>query len=249
MIKGVEWLFNKPLNPLLNFTSLNPVKTGTVNDFTLSVANRNEQFGFSFTGYINVPSDGQYTFYTNSDDGSSLYIDNILTVFNDGLHSSLEKSGTIGLKAGKHAISGLFFQQRGDQIFIVSYAGMGISKQAIPPTALYRIEASTTGKVFANRATVPIALNLFEKANALTVYPNPAKDIAYLNISAIGKNNRLTISIYNIAGTQVRFYQTAITRGKTQLKLNLSGLFNGIYAIVGKFDHGQVVNCKFLKDR
>lgn len=124
---------------LPSFASLTPVKTGIVNNFDLTVANRTEQMGFSFTGFITVPADGVYTFYTTSDDGSKLLIDNVTVVDNDGLHGALEKSGTIGLKAGKHAITGLFFEQGGGEIFTVSYEGMGISKQTIPSAALYRI--------------------------------------------------------------------------------------------------------------
>lgn len=121
------------------FASLSPIKTGTVNNFDLSVANRTDQIGFSFTGFVTVPADGVYTFYTTSDDGSKLLIDNVLVVDNDGLHGAQEKSGAIGLKAGKHAITGLFFEQGGGEIFTVSYEGMGISKQTIPSASLYRI--------------------------------------------------------------------------------------------------------------
>ncbi|RYE14521.1 MAG: hypothetical protein EOP51_28015, partial [Sphingobacteriales bacterium] len=122
-----------------NFTALTPVKTGTVTNFDLSVANSSDNFGFSFTGYINVPADGVYTFYTTSDDGSNLYIDNVLTVANDGLHAAIEKSGTIGLKAGKHAISTGFFEQGGGEVLTVSYSGPGITKQLIPGSVLFRI--------------------------------------------------------------------------------------------------------------
>ena len=94
-----------------DFSTLTPVKTGTTTNFDISLANRATSFSFNFTGFINVPADGQYTFYTTSDDGSNLYIDNVLVVNNDGLHGATEKSGTIGLKAGKHAISVGYFQQ------------------------------------------------------------------------------------------------------------------------------------------
>ena len=33
-----------------------------------------DYFGFRYTGYIQVPVDGIYTFYTTSDDGSRLYV-------------------------------------------------------------------------------------------------------------------------------------------------------------------------------
>ena len=249
-VNGLDYKYYEgSWNVLPAFGSLTPVKTGTTDNFTLSLANRAEQYGFSFTGFINVPSDGQYIFYTTSDDGSNLYIDNVLTVANDGLHSATERSGTIGLKAGKHAITGLFFEQTVSEVFEVSYEGMGISKQAIPTSALYRINEVPTGKVAASKGTVPLTLNLFEKDNTLTVYPNPTKDIAYLGISAKSKNNRLTITVYNSVGMQVRFYQPPITQGKTQLKLDLTGLSNGVYAIIGRFDDGEVINCKLMKSR
>ena len=126
------------------FTNLTPTKTGTSSTFDITLANRADQFAFNFTGFINVPSDGQYTFYTNSDDGSNLYIDGVLVVNNDGIHAPLEKSGIIGLAAGKHAISVGFFENSGGQTLNVSYAGPGVSKQAIPASALFRIFTSTS---------------------------------------------------------------------------------------------------------
>ena len=66
----------------------------------------------------------------------------MLVVNNDGLHGAIEISGTIGLQAGKHAISVGYFQQKVVQILNVSYAGPGVSKQAIPASALYRISTS-----------------------------------------------------------------------------------------------------------
>ena len=124
-------------NSIPNFSNITPVKTGVLSTYDISAANRNFLFAMNFSGYILVPSDGQYTFYTNSDDGSNLYIDNQLVVNNDGLHGSKEVSGTVGLQAGYHAISTAFFQQFGGQVFTVSYSSSSISKQAIPSSALY----------------------------------------------------------------------------------------------------------------
>ena len=122
-----------------DFSTLTPVKTGTSAAFDISQANRPSAFAFNFTGFIDVPSDGQYTFFTTSDDGSTLYIDNVLVANNDGLHSPAERSGNIGLQAGKHSISVGYFNQSGDSVLTVNYAGPGISKQAVPLSALFRI--------------------------------------------------------------------------------------------------------------
>ncbi|WP_197076989.1 Ig-like domain-containing protein, partial [Hymenobacter terrenus] len=126
------------------FSSLSPAGTGTVTTFDLAPRKRENKFGFQYTGYVDVPTDGEYTFYTSSDDGSKLLIGSTEVVNNDGLHANQEKSGTIGLKAGKHALTATFFQQWGGQQLSVSYAGPGLAKTLIPASALYRVAGPTT---------------------------------------------------------------------------------------------------------
>jgi hypothetical protein len=82
-----------------DFSTITPVKSGSANNFDITQANRVDVFAFNFTGYINVPSDGQYTFYTSSDDGSLLYIDGFLVVNNDNKQGVEDMSGRRGLKA------------------------------------------------------------------------------------------------------------------------------------------------------
>jgi hypothetical protein len=126
---------------LPDFNALTAIKSGTAANFDPGVRNRDDNFGVSFTGFVNVPTDGTYTFYTSSDDGSKLFIGTTEVVNNDGLHGSQERSGTIGLKAGKHAVRVVFFEATGGEVLAVSYAGPGITKQAIPATALSRATA------------------------------------------------------------------------------------------------------------
>lgn len=59
---------------LPDFQRLQPVKTGAVADFDLSVKTRNQKVGLQFTGYLEVPREGLYTFWTRSDDGSRMFI-------------------------------------------------------------------------------------------------------------------------------------------------------------------------------
>ncbi|HEU5052946.1 MAG TPA: right-handed parallel beta-helix repeat-containing protein, partial [Hanamia sp.] len=140
VVNGLDYKYYQAssYSVLPDFNSLSPVKTGSTSTFDISIANRNYSYSINYSGYIDVPADGQYTFYTTSDDGSKLYIDNVLVVNNDGIHASLEKSGTIGLKAGKHAITVGFFQQEGGNVLSVSYEGPSLSKRVIPNSALFR---------------------------------------------------------------------------------------------------------------
>ncbi|MFA6515164.1 MAG: peptidoglycan-binding protein [Candidatus Paceibacterota bacterium] len=140
---------------LPNFPTLTPVKTGTTTDFDITLADRPEVFSFNFTGYVTVPTDGDYIFYTSSDDGSRIYIDDILIVNNDGLHDLIEQSGTIGLRAGKHAISTQYFNQLGGKSLSVRYAGPGITKQLIPTASLFRVNIPDVTKPVIASFTVP----------------------------------------------------------------------------------------------
>lgn len=59
---------------LPDFNSLPALKTGTVDNFDLRVITRPEHVGVRFTGFLQIPRTGLYTFYTTSDDGSQLFV-------------------------------------------------------------------------------------------------------------------------------------------------------------------------------
>jgi cytochrome c peroxidase len=138
-VNGLDYqYYNGTWSALPNFSALVSAKAGSVTNFSLNERQNNDNFGFTFKGYINIPTDGTYTFYTRSDDGSQLSIGNTLVVNNDGLHGSKEVSGQIGLKAGKHAINVGFFERTGGEVLQVNYQGPGISKKLISNNVLYR---------------------------------------------------------------------------------------------------------------
>ena len=126
---------------LPDFDELEPTSAGSVPQFALHVGGgRTEDFALRFTGYIEAPADGLYTFYTNSDDGSRLYIGGDPVVNNDGLHAPVEASGIVRLAAGKHPIIVTFFQRAGGAALEVSYEGPGVDRQIVPAEALFHHE-------------------------------------------------------------------------------------------------------------
>ena len=96
-----------------------------------------DNFSIRYSGYIQIDTQGSYTFYTTSDDGSKLYIDGTEVVNNDGAHGSQERSGNITLATGLHDITSLFFENGGGENLSVAYQGPSISKQNIPFSKLY----------------------------------------------------------------------------------------------------------------
>jgi hexosaminidase len=69
--------------------------------------------GLIFDGYISVPEDGIYTFWLNSDDGSTLTIGGQLVIDNDGPHAPRERIGQIALRKGLHTVHARYFDYNG----------------------------------------------------------------------------------------------------------------------------------------
>src|SRR5262245_36868699 len=74
-VNGLEYrCYEGAWRVLPDFDQVVAVKHGTATNFDLSVRTRDEQVALQFTGRVEVPRDGAYTFYLKSDDGSRLYI-------------------------------------------------------------------------------------------------------------------------------------------------------------------------------
>lgn len=87
-----------------------------------------------FKTNIVVSKEDTYRFFTRSDDGSILKINNELVVNNDGDHGIVEKDGAITLKPGKHPLEVIWFNGGGDGWLDVFYQTATIPKQIIPST-------------------------------------------------------------------------------------------------------------------
>ena len=127
-------------NQLPEFEKIKPLKEGVIANFNFSPRNQSDYFGFQYSGFISLPETAVYTFFTDSDDGSQLFIGQTLVVDNDGLHGIIEEKGVIALKAGFHPIQVNFFEKTGGNQLKVKYSGPSIKKQSIPPHVLFYIK-------------------------------------------------------------------------------------------------------------
>ncbi|GGD71992.1 PA14 domain-containing protein [Maribacter cobaltidurans] len=107
-----------------------------------------ERYSVRYTGYIEIATSGTYTFFTNSDDGSKLFIDAVQVVDNDGLHGMNEESGTLSLSSGFHWLEIVFFELTGGDNLIVQYQGPSIAKQNIPFSILYPATCGSDADTF-----------------------------------------------------------------------------------------------------
>jgi hexosaminidase len=104
----------------------------TTNTITVPTTVKAPSFGIAYKGYIDVPSDGVYSFYLTCDDGGVLKIGPTITVNNDGNHSAQERSGQVALKMGLHPFALDFIEGGGGFKLILKYSLNGSAPQEVP---------------------------------------------------------------------------------------------------------------------
>ncbi len=96
-----------------------------------------DHFAYEFRTLIYISKRGVYRFYTISDDGSKLYIDDKLIVDNDGGHSVRRAEGKVALEKGYHALHLLYFENYMGQELEVGFLGRDIPETPIPAEMLF----------------------------------------------------------------------------------------------------------------
>lgn len=118
--------------------TMTPLDSGIVPQIVMNVPQRKQadKFALKFTGMINIPKSGKYTFFIASDDGSRIYINDKQLIDNDGLHGMVLKSAAIDLAAGNHKLVVTYFDNGGGDGLSVSWQGPGFNRQPIPAERL-----------------------------------------------------------------------------------------------------------------
>ncbi|MBC7419977.1 MAG: hypothetical protein H7328_04550 [Bdellovibrio sp.] len=96
-------------------------------------------FGICWTGRIFIPTTGTYTFFTQTDDGVRLWINDVQVIDNWTLHSSVEdSSGGIALTGGQfYNIRMDYFENAGYSQAELRWQGPSILKALIPQINLF----------------------------------------------------------------------------------------------------------------
>ena len=132
--RGLNYSYYEAVNmtSLTQIQSLAPAKTGVSSFFDISVRDRSENMVLRWQGKINITTAATWTFYANSDDGSTLAIDGSQIVANDTDGNQHEKSGTKALTVGWHDIDVKWRKHtNANSRLTISYARPGVGKTAI----------------------------------------------------------------------------------------------------------------------
>jgi hypothetical protein len=136
---GIAYKYYEPsknIDMVSSFTG-NLVTSGVAEMIDVSKKQRKDKFAFQFEGYIKIAKDDFFTFFTVSDDGSKLFIDDVEAVNNDGDHGTVEKSGRAALKKGFHKIKVTYFDSGGDNTLKVLMESEGGKKEELPAAILF----------------------------------------------------------------------------------------------------------------
>ena len=133
--KEVNWFYYEgKWKKVPDFSELEAVASGLSFEMSLDeIPHRADHFGVLLKTNIELTTDGDYRFFTNSDDGSILYVyvNGIKVVDNDGSRALTEKFGQIFLEPGNHDVEVHYFEDFMGEHIEVSIEGPGISKQIL----------------------------------------------------------------------------------------------------------------------
>jgi mono/diheme cytochrome c family protein len=120
-LKVSVYELDTPLQALPDWDALQAVLVTSADQVDVSPATRPEHFGLLFQGEVFIESGGDTRFYTVSDDGSRLWINNELVADNDGLHGAQPANGSIALEAGWHTLTVEMFEASGDEVLAAGF--------------------------------------------------------------------------------------------------------------------------------
>ncbi|MEO0510520.1 MAG: hypothetical protein AAF065_11750 [Verrucomicrobiota bacterium] len=123
----------------LDFDSMVPVETGLSNLIDLSYRpDGADDFIMWFSGLIDIPQQGEWTFYLSSGDACLIYINGSTSplIYNAGTGYQYG-SNTIELNAGLNEIEVVYYINDGSLILSLDYSTEGVSTQTVPASDLF----------------------------------------------------------------------------------------------------------------
>ncbi|MGX5819030.1 fibronectin type III domain-containing protein [Chitinophaga lutea] len=197
---------------LPNFNNLTPAQRGksATPDISVRPSNRNDNFGFLWTGFIHIPADGQYVFATGSDDGSKLYFNMAYsnsataTVNNDGLHGeTIVSSTTLNLTKGVYPIAITYFEKDGGEtmkVYWTSAAAGAPSRVEIP--AQYYMDTATVAGGSPSAPSALTATTVNHRKINLSWTDNSNNETGFEIYRRVGASGAFSIIATNGAGVK-----------------------------------------------
>jgi fibronectin-binding autotransporter adhesin len=189
--------------------------------------------GVRWTGMLDVTTAGSYTFRTNSDDGSRLYVDGVQVVNNDGSHGAQTRSSTaLNLTSGLHSV-------------VMYYSEGSTGTNGVPGQLLY--SGPDNGNVFAivpaakffqsGAISLPNVVAVTANGGSINLAGNlPNLTLNTLNFTGGGTTN---LAVTSVSGRRLDFQNTNLQVSGATVNFTVGGATNLGEAVgLGKVSDG-----------
>lgn len=142
VIPGLELKYSfKEMKSLKELDSISHWKDTVISTVTIpDWLQGTDNFSMTLEGWLKIDEDGVYRFFSASDDGSRVFINENLVCDNDGIHgSNYFIKGFAGLKKGYHEIKIEFFEAKYGEDLVLEMEGPGFSRKPLPAEILFRL--------------------------------------------------------------------------------------------------------------
>ena len=189
----------------------------------LSLRTRDDDFGLMFSGWIDIPTAGSWTFSLNTDTGAMVRLHDMQLIEADMGYSSgtTASSGAISLAAGKHPIR-IHYRHgtTASRTLNLQWSGPGVALQSIPESAYYHEGVVPPSDPTANDDSgfvvstgSSILIDVLENDSDPDGLPQP------LSISAVGMAAHGSVSIES---NQLRYTPTGSYVGPDQFSYTIT---------------------------
>ncbi len=192
-----------------------------------------DNFSVRWQGQVQPTHSEEYTFFTQADDGTRLWVNGQLLIDDWTNHAVREKSGTIRLQAGqKYDIKLEYFENGGQAVCKLLWKSESQGKQVVPIDYLYP-EIGTSVRTLAGHSKEYFSDNSPERPTEL-LYPNPSTNGSFV-IAGIQSDSR--VRLYNLQGQRIAIRQQPA--GNQQLKIQPQAILPpGLYVVRIQHDGG-----------
>ena len=139
---GLNWKsYQGSFSWIPQIENLVPVATGISNVPDINTAQSNVNTLSVFTGYISVPTNGEYTFYMSCDAKAFLRIHDIQVIDEDfGYPGNVLRSTNLFLKGGLHPFQLSYYRSKenGPPFLKLDWSGPGLPRQRVQKAAFFR---------------------------------------------------------------------------------------------------------------
>lgn len=185
-----------------------------------------DNYSVRWTGKVKADFSETFTFYTVSDDGVRLWVNNTLLIDNWTNHAAVENSGSIALTAGQqYDIRMEYYEKTSLATAKLLWSSPSVVKKVIPRVNLYLPASTRQGALNSDVFSID-AENV--KLNA---FPNPAGNAVSINYKASVSGNAELILLDGYS-KEILKKTISVQAGENSVDLNLSDIENGLYMLV-----------------